>query len=246
MPHRGAARLLFAALMLASPAQAQEQSQAPADIWAVPLGAGVDAVDAEYAFIDHACGTAGGPPSRRLSGFAEFRACRQGPDGLREVYFRYDDQAELVARALEQSTSLLKSPGTTAFGFPVIASLLIDDSGTVVGRRLVTDPRPENATDRARFEFWTLGNLARNWMSLSGWRCEELPLGDGAKPASAEPINRVCGIEMNGEHTEIRQTYFQKRGQVFFASDVGRYNADAFESTSWIETRQAGPAGAAP
>src|SRR5437868_9468270 len=53
----------------------------------------------EEEFVDPACGTNGGPPGQRLTGFEAFARCRAEPSGLREVWFRYDDEFEFIARA---------------------------------------------------------------------------------------------------------------------------------------------------
>ena len=39
-----------------------------------------------------------------LPNFAAFKKCKPGADGLREVYFEYDDELEYVARALDIKT----------------------------------------------------------------------------------------------------------------------------------------------
>ena len=67
------------------------------EVWSLKLGAPI--ADQPGDFVDYACGSAGGPPSIPLSGWADFKRCRPEESGLREVYFRYDDELEYVARA---------------------------------------------------------------------------------------------------------------------------------------------------
>ena len=78
--------------------QAQEPSKR-FTIWDIHLGEDASAIPDEY--VNYACGTNGGPPSRKLPNFAAFKTCKPGADGLHEVYFEYDDELEYVARALD-------------------------------------------------------------------------------------------------------------------------------------------------
>ena len=62
------------------------------EVWDLQLGTPLDKLPDE--FIDYACGTNGGPPSAPLSGWRDVTRCRPELSGLREVYFRYDDELE--------------------------------------------------------------------------------------------------------------------------------------------------------
>src|SRR6267142_5007075 len=87
----GAAAML---LMTAAAATAQAPK-----IWDVAFGTHVAALPLDQ-FVDPACGTNGGPPARVLATFADFSQCPvERTTGLREVWFRYDDELEYVARA---------------------------------------------------------------------------------------------------------------------------------------------------
>src|SRR5262245_22456890 len=87
---------LVISLLWFARAEAAEQPVAP-DVWSIKLGMAVP--DLPDTFAEFACGTRGGPPSLPLTGFAEFAKCPREPDGLAEVYFRYDDELEYWARA---------------------------------------------------------------------------------------------------------------------------------------------------
>src|SRR5262245_27933294 len=89
------ALVLLCATFAAGPAQNRPRRM---DFWDLQLGVAASAMPRSYA--DYACGTAGGPPSLSLTGWQEFRRCPPEPTGLREVYFRYDDELEYWARAL--------------------------------------------------------------------------------------------------------------------------------------------------
>ena len=89
-------RCLLAAALLAtlSPVSASERST----VWDLTLG--TSAADLPHDFVDFACGSNGGPPGLALAGFADYASCPAEPNGLHEVYFRYNDEQEYVARAL--------------------------------------------------------------------------------------------------------------------------------------------------
>ena len=89
-------RLIAFALGLAGPATlAMAQTNLPVartEIWDLALGANMDTQPTD--FVDFACGNGGGPPSLPLGGWADFKRCKPEASGLREVYFRYDDERE--------------------------------------------------------------------------------------------------------------------------------------------------------
>ena len=107
-----------------------------------------------------------------------------GADGLREVYFEYDDEQEYVARALEIKPEIKMYAGTTVFEFPIVASVLFDESGRVRGERMVTDPRQHVSRDR--LEFWELANFLRQRFGDEHWTCNDLPREEGETPVRTE------------------------------------------------------------
>lgn len=221
---------LVAALMLSAlPALAVEPR---AEIWDVPLGTPVSEIAARFG--DYACGSNGGPPSRKLAGFADFATCRAEPSGLHEVYFRYDDEAEFIARSLEQRIAIKRFGGTVVYGFPVVTSLLIDDAGVVQGRRIITDPRPASQTERPRFEFWTLGNLLRNQFGAE-WTCTDIEPAAGENPVGTYFVKSDCALDGSDGTFAVTQHYYQKRGQTFIDPVTTRFQPDAFESTTRFE-----------
>src|SRR6266481_3555721 len=135
MQHR--ARILaglLATLLAGAGAPAGAQQRPPRlEVSDFALGSGVDQLPDE--FVDLACGTNGGPPSVPLNGWNDFRRCRPEPSGLREVYFRYDDELEYWAKANNLADQMEQFSGTKTYGFPVIVSILIDAEGTVGGIR---------------------------------------------------------------------------------------------------------------
>src|SRR5215471_14394870 len=94
-------RVTFAAaafiVLGAALGRAEQPSRTP-DIWSLKLGAPASALPGKD-FIDYACGSDGGPPQQPLAGWSDYGKCPPEPSGLREVYFRYDDELEYRARA---------------------------------------------------------------------------------------------------------------------------------------------------
>ena len=86
------------------------------EVWDLRLGSQIEQLPDE--FIDYACGTNGGPPSTPLNGWREVRRCRPEPNGLREVYFRYDDELEYWAKANNLLPQMEQYSGTKTYGFP--------------------------------------------------------------------------------------------------------------------------------
>ena len=124
------------------------RSPTRAEVWDLELGTPVDRLP--DAFADYACGTNGGPPSIPLNGWRDFRRCRPDGGGLREVYFRYDDEIEYWAKANNIEGQMEQYIGTKTYGFPITVSALIDEPGVVRGIRIVTDPRdPTGDRDEA-------------------------------------------------------------------------------------------------
>src|SRR5579864_7750411 len=120
-------------------AQGADERPTRREIWDIQLGAKATELPDDY--VDYACGTNGGPPSTLLTGWKDFRRCRPEPSGLREVYFRYDDELEYWAKANNLAAQMEQVTGTKAYGFPIVASVLIDAAGVVEGIRMVSDPR---------------------------------------------------------------------------------------------------------
>src|SRR5437762_7026348 len=111
-------------------------------IWDLQLGTPVSELP-EDEFVDPACGTNGGPAGLRIGSFEQFERCRPESSGLREIWFRYDDEVEYIARAARDADAIARSNAMTVLGQPVLLSLLIDQAGLVRGYRIFTDPHAE-------------------------------------------------------------------------------------------------------
>src|SRR5258708_4505864 len=169
-------------LTLLAPAAAPAQQPpgdrpARAEVWDLRLGTPVEMLP--DAFADYACGSNGGPPSIPLAGWRDFRRCRPDPQGLREVYFRYDDELEYWAKANNFATEIEKYSGTKVYDFPVVLSGRFEDGGRLAGLRIVSDPRDPS---RDRDEAYLLRNFLTARFGRDGWDCVDVPCAEGEKP----------------------------------------------------------------
>ena len=201
------------------------------NVWDIHIGSA--AAELPDGFVDYACGTDGGPPSTPLANFTDFKKCRPDANGLHEVYFEYDDELEYWARALDLRAEIKMYAGTTAYEFPVVASVLFDDAGLARGERLVTDPRQQLSRDRN--EFWTMADFIRHRFGDDGWECKDLPRNEGESPAGSYFIKNRCEKTLSGLQLILEQRYFQKKGQQFLDPYTGKPRMDDYESGTRFE-----------
>ncbi len=242
MPHTARfmqppARLLGAALLIlgAATAAASAQERPPRlEIWDLKLGTPAGQLPDE--FVDLACGTNGGPPSAPLNAWSDFRRCRAEPSGLREVYFRYDDELEYWAKANDLQDQMEQYSGTKTYGFPIVASGLIDAQGVLRGIRMVSDPRD---TSQNRDEAYLLRNFLTARLGRDGWQCQDLPLAEGETPVDGVSVKQDCHKQVDPKTSASLSTrYLRKAGESRFDPHSGRETTGQFDSTVHFELVQ--------
>jgi len=157
-------------------------------IWDIKLGIPVSELPVDM-FVDPACGTSGGPPARVLRGFNDYAQCAvERSTGLREVWFRYDDEMEYVGRARRSDIMVRQYAANSLAGQPIVTSLLIDDKGLVQGYRIVNDARIEGNTRIAAF------GIADLFKGIAGMdlTCTDLPLAPGESPIDDWFVKENC------------------------------------------------------
>jgi hypothetical protein len=229
---RGVLAVMLLALGIV-PVAAQRAGELPKRASILDIQIGTAASEIPEEFVNRACGTNGGPPSIPLASFADFKKCRPDTNGLHEVYFEYDDELEYWARALDLKAEIRMYAGTTAYEFPIVASVLVDDAGKVRGERMVTDPRQH--TSRSRVEFWTLANFLRQRYGEDGWECKDLPPEEGEHPVGSEFVKNHCEKTADGLRMILEQRYLQKEGQAFVDPHTGKAERDAYDSVTRCE-----------
>lgn len=229
-----AVALVFAALVVAAPASAQDDQLdqlAPVDVLDLKLGEPVDAQPGP--FREYACGTNGGPPAQSIASLDDFALCPPEPKtGLHEVTFRYDDEIEYYALAMNLMP-LAERFGGTRFGtFPVIVSVLIGDDSVVHGYRVVTDDR---VSTRERRMAYTMGILARSRVP-GEWTCTDVPLGEGETAVGRLATKQDCtGVAADGKHMVLNSRYYRRKGQSEVDPHTGQFREGYFESTARLE-----------
>jgi len=222
------ALLAVAALGLGTGLARAEDQRARADIWSLKLGTPASALPHD-AFDDYACGSNGGPPQQLLAGWADYDKCRSEPNGLREVYFRYDDELEYRAKAHRAQTMIAQYAGTKVFDFPVIVSALFDADGVLAGLRIVSDPR---VSPQERKQAYTLNNFFKARYGSDSWDCRDTPPGPGETPVGTLYINQRCTTLTKDNMRAFLQTQFlRKPGQAEF-SGSGKLTIGQFESST--------------
>jgi hypothetical protein len=236
MQHRSRILLGFVLILLSGSTFAQERP-ARLEVWDLKLGTGVGQLPDE--FVDLACGTNGGPPSVPLSGWSDFRRCRAEPSGLREVYFRYDDELEYWAKANDLADQMEQYAGTKTYGFPVVVSGLIDAQGMLRGVRIISDPRDASQN---RDEAYLLRNFLNARFGRDNWQCQDLPLADNETAVDGVFVKQDCRKTIDAKTSATLATrYLRKPGQSRFDPHTGRETAGQFESTARFELVQTGP-----
>jgi hypothetical protein len=214
-------------------------AQAPAPkIWDIKLGIPISALPLND-FVDTACGTNGGPPALVLKSFYDFAQCKVEPrSGLHEVWFRYDDEMEYVARARRSDIMVRQYQANALAGQPIVTSLLIDDAGIVQGYRVVNDPR---ADSRSRIAAFGLADIFKG-MSATPLECVDLPPAEGERPIEDLLVKESCESRSDGFVTRVEARRYYKPGQFAVDPNDSRLNENQFESSARIEVYRPGSA----
>lgn len=236
--------ILLLALSITA-AAAQEPGRAT--VWDLTLGQPLSAQPPARAFRAFACGADGGPPRQPLTGWEDFQRCRPEADGLREVYFEYDDELEYIARARDLPREIARWAGTTEAGFPIMVSALIDRNGVLQAVRIVSDPRPDHRNDTAdanlkrRGDAYLLGGVLAARFGIEASRdCTTLPLAEGESAVGTLFVKQVCRRDdpTRGLSLALRISYFRKPGQSGVNPQLPtQLTQGQFESSARLEVR---------
>jgi hypothetical protein len=217
---------------------AQPQTMPP-KIWDIRLGIPVGELPLKD-FVDPACGTNGGPPARMLKGFDEFALCPvERSTGLHEVWFRYDDEMEFVARARRSGALIRQYQANSLAGQPIITSFLIDDAGLVQGYRIVNDPRADAGT---RIDAFNLADLFKGIAGI-GIPCTDLPPAEGERPVNDVFIKQACEQKTAGKVVRVESRHYYKPGQYAIDPNDNRATENQFESAARVEVYRPPPGG---
>lgn len=234
------------ALLASAAAGAQEktatENQHLPTVWDLDLGAHWSQLPVAD-FIDFACGTDGGPPSKPIKSWSEFETCpEEAGNQLREVYFEYDDEQEYIGRARNLDLQVMRHEFTWVNGVPVIASALFDADGFLVGIRLVSDTRVDDAK---REKGMILGGFMKARYGEAGWSCEDLPKLERESPFLDIFIKSTCKKTVTvGDAAEVNLDLnvrnLRRPGQTTLAYDSVPTDGE-FESSTRFQMTLAAP-----
>ena len=218
-------------------AQEDRELYAPS-VWDLTLGAHALQLPTSQ-FTEFACGTNGGPPSQRVRDWRDYQNCpAEEATGLHEVYFEYDNELELWARANNLLTQAALYQYTSISSVPVIASALFDDHGFMVGLRLVTDPR---VTTEQRAMAITLGGFLEARFETAEWTCIDLPRIEGEEPFQGRYEKQRCEADWNDGIALMLETHnYRRPGQLLFDPVRNQPTEGAFWSETRLEMQLAG------
>jgi hypothetical protein len=236
------------AVLLCAAASAGAQELRRSTVWDLKLGQPATSQPAVEEFRGFACGSNGGPPRQKLSGWGDFARCRAEPSGLHEIYFEYDDEFEYIARAKDLEMNITRWAGTTEARFPVIVSALFDDSGVLQGIRLVSDPRADyqdhitEANLRKRAEAYVLGGVLASRYGIDAARdCQALPPAEGESAVGALFVKQSCAMDdqANSRRVLLRANFYRKPGQSGVNPQLStQLTQGQFESSARLEILQ--------
>jgi hypothetical protein len=222
--------MMLAILFVGRPAHAQQANDA-GEIRGLRLGLEARSVPTR-GFGEFACGSNGGPPRQRLEDWSEFTRCRPEPNGLHEVYARFDDEQEYIDRAVEDPRFGAARGGTRLGGHAVVLSALFDAGGVLRALRFVTDPRaPAHERRMAHMFRFTIFNRYGG----DGWNCIELPAADGETPVGGIFVKQRCEKAMPERHLMVETRFLRKAGQADVDPITGDYKPGQFESWTRFE-----------
>ncbi|MEA2988132.1 MAG: hypothetical protein QOG83_843 [Alphaproteobacteria bacterium] len=234
-PGGGALRavaLLVGLALVALPEPAGAQNSARLKIWDVTFGIPIASLPLDQ-FVDPSCGTNGGPPARVLKSFDDFAQCPpERGTGLHEVWFRYDDEMEYVARARRSELMIKQHQANSLAGQPIITSLLIGDTGLVAGYRIVTDTRAEG---RTRVAAYGLSDLFKGMVGGLDMVCSDLPPAEGERPVDDVFVKQTCERTFEGRLARIEARHYYKPGQHAVDPNDNRLTENQFESSARLE-----------
>jgi hypothetical protein len=220
------------ALVLAGAAWGQQPSpRIWPSIWDIQLGIPVGELPDEE-FVDPACGTNGGPPGLRLESFEQFARCRPEASGLREIWFRYDDELEYIARAARDPDAVARNNAMVVLGQPMILSLLVDRAGLVQGFRMFTDP---HADQDLRANAYMVAVAFKGRFGAQAWECNDLPPTAGETSIMGTFVKQLCRKVSDGQQITVESRHYYKSGQALLDPNTGMTTVNQFESSARIE-----------
>ena len=198
-----AAGLVAVALGLAPLARAQPEGADTgefADVRGFRVGMPLSALPAD-GYTGFTCAADG---TVRLAGWADYGKCPVDGAGLREVAFRYDDDA---------------GHETKVAGQPVLLSLMMQRDGAVQAIRMGTDPAARLFLRKRGYLF---GKQVMARYGESGWVCHAAPPAGDEEPVGGVFLHEHCEKQLEQRRLVVERDLYRTKGSA----------ADAFVSRS--------------
>jgi hypothetical protein len=184
--------LIASCSLLAFPRHADAQESSENDLRDVRVGMAVADLPAT-GYVGFACTADAG---RKVSGWANWRDCPAGEDGLHALRFGYDP-----------ATS---RDGTIVAGHPAILTLLVDDAGTVAGLKIETDPAARLYLRKKAFLF---ASQVKARYGDDDWNCSQSQPGAGEESVGGVYLNERCTKSTRGRAVIVERRLFRRAGQ---------------------------------
>ena len=179
--------ILAAACLLSFATTAAEQT----DLREFRVGMAVSALP-ENGYGQFACAA---DPSKKLSGWQDYKTCPTAPDGSHAVSFRYD-----TGGAGEDAGK------TEVGGQPVTLALLIDDNAQVRGLSIDTDPHTRLYLHKKAYLF---ALQARARFGEDGWTCRKAEPTPTEQPVGGVFVNEHCEKSTPTRHFVLDRQLFR-------------------------------------
>ena len=134
-------------------------------------------------------------PSKKLSGWSDYKACPASADGTHTVSFRYDNPA-----------SGGEGGKTRVAGQPVNLALLIDNDAQVIGLKIDTDPHTGLYLHKKAYLF---GLEAKARFGEDGWTCRKADPTPTEQPIGEVFINEHCEKRTDTRHFVLDRQLFR-------------------------------------
>ncbi len=143
-------------------------------------------------------------PEHKLSSWQEYRQCSPQASGLRAVRFRYDENANPLAKVNDTYE------GTKVGGHPVLLTLLLGDTDRVRGLVIETDPTARLFMHKKAFLF---GEQVKARYGEEGWVCVNQDLTPNEQPIGDVAIKEHCEKNTATRHFVLDRALFRRSGQ---------------------------------
>ncbi len=134
------------------------------------------------------------PKGKALAGFADWRGCDAGADGLRMLHVEENEPGE---------------DDTLVAGHPVDLRLGFGADGRLA--RIVIDTKAKGPM-YLRKKAFLLGMQAKARYGDDGWSCNELPLTAEEQPLGPTSVNEHCVKTAGDHHITVERALFRKVG----------------------------------